>query len=293
MQVKKEQLEPDMEQHTDFKLGKEYIKAVYCLLVILLLCRVNHAKCQTDEAQDGIKIAGRNINNLRYADDTTLMAQSEELKSLLMKDKEEIEKTGLKFNIQKTKIMASGPITLWQIYGETVETMTDFILGVGLKNHCRWWLQQWNSKMLAPWKKSYDKPRQHIKKQRHYFANKSPSSQSYGFSSSRVWMWELDYKESWALKNWCLWTVVLDKTLESPLDCKEIKLVNPTGSQSWVFIGRNDAEAETPIPWLPDAKNWLIRKDPNAGKDWRQEEKGTTEDEMVGWHHRLNGHEFE
>ena len=95
-------------------------------------------KCQTDEAQDGIKIAGRNINNLRYADDTTLMAQSEELKSLLMKDKEEIEKTGLKFNIQKTKIMASGPITLWQIYGETVETMTDFILGVGLKNHCRW-----------------------------------------------------------------------------------------------------------------------------------------------------------
>ena len=117
MQVKKEQLEPDMEQHTDFKLGKEYIKAVYCLLVILLLCRVNHAKCQADEAQTGIKIAGRNINNLRYADDTTLIAESEELKSLLMKVKEEIEKTGLKFNIQKTKIMASGPITLWQIYG--------------------------------------------------------------------------------------------------------------------------------------------------------------------------------
>ena len=147
--------------------------------------------------------------------------------------------------------------------------------------------------MLAPWKKSYGQPRQHIKKRRHHFANKGPSSQCYGLSSSHVWMWELDYKESWVLKNWCFWTVVLEKTLESPLDCKEIKLVNPTGSQSWVFIGRNDAEAETPIPWLPDAKNWLIRKDPNAGKDWRQEKKGTTGDEMVGWHHWLNGHEFE
>ena len=125
------------------------------------------------------------------------------------------------------------------------------------------------------------------------FANKCPSSQSYGFSSDHVWMWELDYKESWALKNWCFWTVVLAKTLESPLDCKEIQPVNPKGNQSWMFIGRTDAEAETPILWSPDAKNWLIGKDPDAGKDWRQEEMGTTEDEMVGWHHQLNGHEFE
>ena len=106
-------------------------------------------------------------------------------------------------------------------------------------------------------------------------------------------MWELDYKESWAPKNWRFWTVVLEKTRESPLDCKEIKLINPKGNQSWIFTGRIDAEAETPILWLPDVKSWLIRKDPDAGKDWRQEEKGTTEDEMVGWHHRLNEHEFE
>ena len=124
----------------------------------------------------------------------------------------------------------------------------------------------------------YDQPRQHIKKQRHYFANKGPSSQGYGFSSSRVWMWELDYKESWAPKNWCFWTVVLEKTLESPLDCKEIQPVHPKGNQSWIFIGRTDAEAETPILWTPHAKSWLIWKDPDAGKDWGQEEKG-----MTGW----------
>ena len=115
-----------------------------------------------------------------------------------------------------------------------------------------------------------------------------PSSQVYGFSSSHVWMWELDYKESWALKNWCFWTVVLEKTLESPLDCKEIQPVHPEGDQSWVFIGRTDVEAETPIPGPHDTKNWLIWKDPDAGKDWGWE-KGTTEDEMAGWHHWLNG----
>ena len=147
--------------------------------------------------------------------------------------------------------------------------------------------------MLAPWKKSYDQPRQHIKKQRHYFANKGPSSQSYGFSSGHVWMWELDCKESWVLKNWCFWTVVLEKTLESPLDSKEIQPVHPKGNQFWIFIGRTDAEAETPILWPPDAKKWLIRKDRYAGKVWRQEEKRTTEDEMVGWHHWLDGHELD
>ena len=129
-------------------------------------------------------------------------------------------------------------------------------------------------------------------KSRHYFANKGSYSQSYGFSSSYVWIWELDHKEDWALKNLFFWTVVLKKTLESSLDCKEIKPVNPEENQSWIFIGRTDAEAEVPILWPSDAKNWLIRKDLDAGKDQRQEEKGTTEDEMVGWHHRLNGHEF-
>ena len=146
--------------------------------------------------------------------------------------------------------------------------------------------------MLTPWKESYDQPRQHIKKQRHYFANKGQSSQGYGFSSSHVWMWELDYKESWVLKNWCFWAVLLEKTFESPLDYKEIQPVHPKGNQSWVFIGRTDVEAETPILWPPETKSWHIGKDPDAGKDWGQEEKGTTEDEMVGWHHQLNGHAF-
>ena len=136
--------------------------------------------------------------------------------------------------------------------------------------------------MLTLWKESYDQSRQHIEKQRHYFANKGLSSQSYGFSSGHVWMWELDYKESWAPKNWCFWTVVLEKTLESPLDCKEIQPVHLKGDQSWVFIGRTDAEAETPVLWPPDGMNWLTGKDPDPGKDGGQEEKGTTEDEMAG-----------
>ena len=131
-----------------------------------------------------------------------------------------------------------------------------------------------------------------IKKQRHCFADKGPSCQSYGFSCGHVWIWELDYKESWALKNWCLWTVVLEKTFESPLDSKETQSVHPKGNQSWIFIGRTDAEAEGTL-WPPDAKNWLIWKDPDAGQDWRREEKGTMEDEMVEWHLQLNGHEFE
>ena len=227
--------------------------------------------------------------------------------------------------------------------------------------------------MLTSWKENYDQPRQHIKKQRHYFANKGLSRQGYGFSSSHVWIWELDCEESWALKNWCFWTVVLEKTLESPLDCKEIQPAHPRGDQSWVFIGRTDVEAETPILWPPDAKetkeernrerkkvkslshvwlfatlwtvayqsppsmgfsrqeywsglpfpspgdlpnsgieprspalqadtlpselpgkpkSWLTWKDPDAGKGWSQEEKGTTEDEMIGWHYWLDGQEF-
>ena len=138
-----------------------------------------------------------------------------------------------------------------------------------------------------PWKKSYDQPRQHIRKQRVDFANKGLFSQSYSFSSSQVWMWELSYEESWAPKNWCFWAVVLEKTLESPLDCKEIKPVNPKGNQSWIFTGGSDAEPETLILWPPDAKNWLTGKDLDTGKDWRQKEKRTIKDEMVGSHHQL------
>ena len=133
-------------------------------------------------------------------------------------------------------------------------------------------------KTLSPWKKSYDKPREHIKKQRHYFVNKGPSSQGYGFSSSHLW--QLDYKESW-VQNWCFWIVVLEKTLESPLDCREIQPVHPKGDQSWVFTGRTDVEAETPILWPPDAKSWLTGKDTDAGKDRRQTQKRAAEDEMV------------
>ena len=194
-----------------------------------------------------------------------------------MKVKEESEKVGLKLSIQKTKIMTSGPITSWQIDGETMEMVKDLILG--------------GSKITADGDCSHEikrhlllgrKPRQHIKKQRHYFANKGLSSQICDFSSSHVWIWELAYKENRVPKNWCFWTVVLEKTLESPLNSTEIQSVHPKGNQSWVFIGRTDAEAETPIFWPPDVKNWLIGKDPDAGKDWRWEEKGTTEDEMVG-----------
>ena len=215
------------------------------------------------------------------------MAESEEkLKSLLMKVKEESEKAGLKLNIQKTKIMASSPISSLQIDGKQWQQWE--ILFWGAPKSLQMVTAAMKLKDTCSLVKSYDQPRQHIKKQRQYFADKGPYSQRYGFSSSFVWMWELDYKESWVLKNWCFWTVVLEKTPESPLDCKGIQPVNPKGNQSWVFTRRTDAEA--PILWRPDAKNSLIGKDPEAGKDWRQDEKGMAEDEMIGWHHWLNGH---
>ena len=181
-------------------------------------------------AQAGIKIAGRNINNLRYADDTTLMAESKEQKSLLMKVKEESEKVGLKVNIQKTKIMASGPVISWQIDGETMERMTDFIF-LGSKITAAGDCSREVKRHLLLGRQAMTKL-DSLLKSSHYFSNKGPTSQSYGFSSSHVWMWEMDYKEGWALKSWCFWTVVLEKTLESPLDCKEIQPVHPKGNQS-------------------------------------------------------------
>ena len=207
-----------------------------------------------------------------------------------MKLKEESEKVGLKLNIQKTKIMASGPITSWQIDRERVETVSDFIF-LGPKITADGDCSHEIKRCLLLGRKVMTNLDSTLKS-RHYFANKCPSSQGYGFSSGHVWMGELDCEESWAQKNWCLWTVVLEKTLESPLDCKEIQPVHPKGDQSWVFSGRTDAEAGTPILWPPHAKSWLTGKDPDAGRDWGQE-KGMTEDEMAGWHHRLDGHEFE
>ena len=173
----------------------------------------------------------------------------------------------------------------------TVETVADFFWG-GSKITADGDCSHEIKRCLLLWRKVRTNLDSTLKRQRHYFANKDPSRQGYGFSSSHVWMWELDCEESWVQKNWCFWTVVLEKTLESPLDFREIQPVHPKGGQSWVFIGRSDVEAETPILWPPDAKSWLIWKDPDAVKDWGQDEKRTTEDEMVGWHHRLNGHGF-
>ena len=187
--------------------------------------------------------------------------------------------------------MASSPITSWQMDAETMEKVRDFIF-------C-------SSKITADSTCSHEIKRHlilgkkamtnldSILKSRDIALLTKVSSQSYGFFCGHVWMWELDHKESWALKNWCFWTVILEKTLESPLDCKEIKPVSHKGNQSWIVTGRTDAEAEAPVLWPPDAKNWLLGKDPDAGKDWRWEEKGMTVHETVGWQYRLDGHESE
>ena len=223
-----------------------------------------------DEAQAGIKTDGRNINNLGYADDTTLWQKEKKLKSLLMKVKEESEKVGLKLNIHKTKIMASSPITSWQIDGETV---ADFIWGgskVTADGDCSHEIKR----CLLLGRKVMTNLDSILESRDITLPTKIPSSQGYGFSSSHVLIWELRYKESWAPKNWCFWTVMLEKTFVSPLDCKEIQPVHPKGNQSWVFIGRTDVEAETPILWPPGSKSWLTGKDPDAGKDWRWRRRG-------------------
>ena len=196
----------------------------------------------------------------------------------------------LKAHIQKTKIMASGPITSWDVDDETVETVSDFIF--------------WGSKITADGDCSHEIKRC-LLHGRQVMTNLDSTLKSRDITLPTkvrlakamifplvMYGCELNGEESWALKNWCFWTVVLEKTLKSPLDCKEIQPVHPKGDQSWVFIGRTDVEAETPILWPPNVTSWLISKDPDAGKDWRQEEKGMTEDKMVGWHHQLNGHEF-
>ena len=190
------------------------------------------------------------------------------------------------------KILASGPVISWHMDGETMETVRDFILG-GSKITADGDCSHEIKRCLLLGRKAMINLDSILKSRDITLPTKVHLVKAMVFSSSHVWIWELEYKESWALKNWCFRTMVLEKTLESPLNCKEIQPVHPKGDQSWVFIERTDAETETPILWPPDVKNWLTRKDPNAGKGWRQEEKGTAEDKMVGWHHWLYGHKFE
>ena len=188
--------------------------------------------------------------------------------------------------------MASGPITSWEIDRETVETVSDFIFldsKITADGDCSHEIKR----RLLLGRKVMINLDSILKSRGITLPTKVHSSQGYGFSNGHVWMWELDCEESWALKNWCFWTVMLEKTLESPLECKEIQPVHSKGDQPWLFFGRNDANAESPVFWPPHAKCWLIGKDSDAGRDWGQEEKGTTEDGMAGWHHWLDGHEFE
>ena len=184
--------------------------------------------------------------------------------------------------------MASGPITSYQI---DVEIMRDFIF-LGSKITANGDCSHVIKRCLLLGKKAMTNLDSILKSRDITLPKKGLSSQSCGFSSGHVWMWEVDHKEGRAPKNWCFWTVVLEKTVESPLDCQKMQPVHPKGDQSWVFIGRTDVEAETPVLWPPDAESWLIWKDPDAGKDWGQEEEGMAEDEMVGWYHQLHGHEF-
>ena len=187
--------------------------------------------------------------------------------------------------------MASGPITSWQIDGETMETVTDFIFS-GCKITADGDCSHEIKRCLLLGRKAMRNLNSILKNREITLPIKVYLVKTMIFPVV-MYGCELDHKESWAPKNWCFWTVVLEKTLESPLDCKEIQPVHPKGNQSWIFSGRIDAKAEAPILWPPDVKSWLIGKDPDAGKDWRQEEKGTTVDDMVEWHHRHDGHEFE
>ena len=248
-------------------------------------------KTRLDEAQGGTKISGRNINNLRYADDTTLMAESEELKSLLMKVKVESEKVGLKLNFQKTKIMAPGPITSWQIDGKTMETVTDIIFFGGVSRitadgDCSHEI----NRCLLLGRKAMTHLDSILKSREIILPTKVC------IVKATVFLVVMYGCESWTIKKaehrridafelWC-WRRLL-RVPWTTRRCNQSIL-----KETWIFIGWTDAEAETPVLWLPDAKNWPIGKDSGAGKDWRQEEKGTTEDEMVGWHHRLDGHKF-
>ena len=187
--------------------------------------------------------------------------------------------------------MASGLITLWQIDGETMETVMEFLF-LGSKITVDSDNSHEIRRCLPLGRKAVANLDSILKSKDITLLTKACIVKAMVFPVVMLLTWEMNHKEGWELRNWCFWTM-LEKILESPLNCKEVKPVHPKGNQSWIFIGRTHAEAEAPILWPPDVKSWLIGKDPDAGKDWRQEEKGMTEDEMVGWHHRLNGHEFE
>ena len=206
-----------------------------------------------------------------------------------MKVKKESEKAGLKLNFQKMKIMSSGPITSWQIEGETMDTVRDFIF-LGSKITADHDCNHEIKRLLLPGRKAMSNLDSVLKRRNITFLTRLHNSQRYGFSSSYLQMWEMDHKKGWAPENWCFWTVVLEKTLESPINRKEIKLVNPKGNQPWILIGRTDAEI--PILWPPDAKNWSIER-LWGWERLRLNEKGTTEDEMVRWHYHVSEHEFE
>ena len=234
------------------------------------------------ESQARIKTARRKISNLRYSDDTTLMVESKEELEVPSRVKEVSEKAGLKLNIQRSHDHGIQPhhfmANTWRKTGSCdrfsvlgSKSTTDRDPSREKKNTT----QHNKTKQLAPWKEGYDKPEQHIKKQRHHFANKGPYRQSYGLSSSQVWIWELDHNKGWSPKNWCFWTVVLERTLESLLDCKEIKPVNPKRNQSWMFIGMTDAEAEATILWPPNVSSWLSGKTLMLGKTEGKGEEGS------------------
>ena len=272
VQVKKQQLELDMEQWTGSKLGREYIKSVHCHPAYSIAYIIWNV---LDEAQAGIKMAGRNINNLRYADDTTLIAESEEeLKSLLMKLKEQSEKAGLKLSIRKTKIMASSPNTSWQIDAETMETMKDFTF-LGSKITA-------NGDYSHKIKRCLFLGRKAMRNQENALKSRDITlTAKVGIVKVMVFPVAMYGCEIWTIKKAEHWRVdafycgVGEDSWEF-LDHKEITSVNSKGNQPWIFIERMDAEAEAPVFWSPDVMLWLIRKDPDAGKDWRQEKKGTT-----------------
>ena len=241
-----------------------------------------------EEGKTGIKIAGRNQWPQICRWHHPYGRKRRRTKEPLDKGERGEWKSWLK--TQKTKIVASGPIISWQIDGEMMETVRDFISGgskITADGDCNYKIKR----RLHLGRKAMTNLDSVLKSKDITLPAKVHLVKAMVFPAV-TYGCELDHKEGWVLKNWCFWTVVLEKTLKSPLNCKEMKAVNPKGNQSWIFIGRTDTEAETPILWPPDAKNWLIRKDPDGGKDWRQGETGMTKDEMVGWHHRLNGHEF-
>ena len=245
-----------------------------------------------EETQAGIKIARRIINNLRYADDTTLMAESEEeWKNLLMKVKEESEKVGLKLNIQKTKILASGPITSWEIDGKTMQTVSDFII-LGSKITADGDCSHEIKRRLLLGRKVITNLDSILKFRDITLPTKVRLVKAMVFPvvMYRCESWTVNKAEHRRIDAFELWCW---RRLESPLDCKEIQPVHSKGDQPWDFFGRTDAKAETPVLWPPHVKSWFIGKDSDAGRDWRWEEKGMTEDEMGGWHHWLDGREFE